>query len=423
MHKRLTLVVGLLGAVVVVPLLLRAVPDGGPGRGLQVGVWAFTIAALVLLAWLPLRSWAALPADERRASLRGSALAVPAAVAASVTLTALASALAVVMVLADPALAIRVGLASPWSFGSWSYTFVLAVPLVWALRRPTPTAVGAWCRHRGVPATANTLASSRRDLMSVRVWRTVGAVTGIAIGYGPRMANNRIVGLDDGLANAANTISGAGTALPGLFDPWTLGIAGYLLGALVAERRRHSARPAAQPVAGLDARRAIPYVSPLGRWLPPVMATVLALMATTVTVAGGPVGGSGTVRFGWAALIAIVLAVASVGLRRRIVSRPQRTSDAVGLVVDDAFRSCAVHAVAGASSAWMLAFVVLGLGDLLSATELSSSALGVGELVLFAVGLTLAMAVWLGLGSSYAWRVQRADPTVQGDHQPRRIDA
>jgi hypothetical protein len=417
MHKRLTWVVGLLGAVVLVPLLLMVAPEGGPGRGLQAGVWAFTIAALVLLAWLPLRSWAALPAVERRASLRGSAVAVPGAVAASVILTALAAALSVVVV-GDPALAVRVGLADPLSFN----TLVLAMPLVWALRRPTPTAVGSWCQRRGIPATTDTIALTRRDLMSVRIWRTLGAVTGIAIGYGPQMANNRILGFGDDLAGVANTITAAGTQLPGLFDPWTLGIAGYLLGTLVAERRRHSARPAAQPVAGLDARRVVSYTSPLARWLPAVMASVLVAMAAAVTVAGGTLAGSASVRLDRAALIAVAAAVAMVGVRRWIVGRPQRTSDAVGLMIDDAFRSCAVHAIAGASSAWMLAYVVLGLGELVNATSVSPSMSGVLEFILFTVGLTLAVAVWLGLGSSYAWRVRRAEPTAPEEHQPGRID-
>lgn len=419
MHRRLTLVLGLVGAVVLVPLLVMAAPDGGPGRGLQIGVWAFTIVALGLLAWLPLRSWAALPAVERRGSLRGSAVAVLAGVAVSVILTALAAALAVVLVTADLALAVRVGLASPLSFGSGSYTLVLAVPLVWAFRRPTPTAVGSWCRRRGVPVTADTIALTRRDLHSVRVWRTLGAVTGLAVGFGPQMANNRIVGLDTGLANVANTITGAGH-LPGVFDPWTLGIAGYVLGALVAERRRHSARPAAQPVAGLDARLAISYTSPLARRLPPVLATVLVVMATAAAVAGGTLASAG-IRLDRAALIAITLVAATVGSRRWIVSRPQRTADAAGLMVDDAFRSSAVHAVAGASSAWMLAYVVFSLADLLSA-NLPASVLGIAELALFVVGLTLAMSVWLGLGSSYAWRVHRAEPMAPVGHEAGRID-
>jgi hypothetical protein len=410
MRTRWSLIAGTVVAAVFIPLALVAVPEG-PDRTTRIAVWALLLMALGLLAWRPLRHWWALPVAERRASARAAAIAIPAALALSAVLNGVAVGLATWSLLGDGALALRAALVNPLTQESDGYLVVLAVPLFWALRPPTATTVASWCARRGLATTTDVVSLAQRDLFSVRAWRTIGAVTGVALGYGPAMAYNRLFGLIEPTDPAHDALTGASNLLPGLFrDPLTLAMAGYVLGALIAEARRRSARPAASPAAALDARRIGAYTAPLARWLPAGTASLLVVVAVVRAAIGEGADPTATspVMVGQAALTAVVLAVAATGLRVWIVRRPQRAADATQLAVDDAFRASAVHAVAGAISAVIVVYTLLGLQALLDVAGVSQI---IGNLVggvLGIAGIVLVIGLWLGFGSSYAWTVSRA---------------
>jgi hypothetical protein len=410
MRTRWSLIAGTVVAAVFVPFALVAVPEG-PDRGTRITVWALLLTAVVLLAWRPLRNWWALPVAERRASARAAAVAVPAALALSAVLNGVAVGFATWVLLGDGALALRAAVVNPVTPESAGYLVVLAVPLLWALRPPTVTTVVSWCARRGLPTTTDAVSLAQRDLFSVRAWRTIGAVTGVAIGYGPAMAYNRLFSLIEPTDPAHDALTEASNLLPGLFrDPLTLAMSGYVLGALIAEARRRSARPSTRPAAALDARRVGTYTAPLARWLPAGTASLLVVVAAVRAAIGEGADSTATspMLVGQAALTAVVLAVVATGLRAWIVRRPQRAADVIQLAVDDAFRASAVHAVTGAISAVIVVYTLLGLQALLDVAGVSQTVGNLVGSVLGIAGIVLVIGLWLGFGSSYAWSVSRA---------------
>jgi len=268
MRTRWSLIAGTVVATVFIPLALVAAPES-PDRRTRIAVWALLLMAMALLAWRPLRHWWALPVAERRAAraaARAAAITVPASLALSAVLNGVAVGVATWALLGDGALALRAAVVNPMAPESVGYLVILAVPLLWALRAPTASIVVSWCARRGLPTTTEVVALAQRDLFAVRSWRTIGAVTGVALGYGPAMAYNRLFGLIEPTDPAHDALTEASNLLPGLFrDPLTLAMAGYVLGALIAEARRRSARPSTSPAAALDARRVGAYTAPLAR--------------------------------------------------------------------------------------------------------------------------------------------------------------
>jgi hypothetical protein len=415
MRTRWSLIVGLLAAAGLLPLALVAVPGDGSSARARIAAWALVLVVVAAVSWRPLRRWTMLPPDERKASLRATALAVPAALLLAVTVISIAVAIAVLTILRDPALAMRAALASPFTAESVAYLIVLGVPLVWALRRPTTTAVTAWCARQGIPANPPAVALVRHDLFTVRVARTLGVVAGVAIGYGPMLAYNRISGVVQA-DPALDPLLRASSRVPNLFDPLTLALVGYLIGALVAERRRRSALAAEGSGAALDTRRVETYTAPLARWLPSGAAGLLVVIAAfRVWIGdGADASAAGSSDVGQAALAAVVLAVVAAILRHWIVRRPQRAADATQLAVDDAFRASTVHATSGAISAVTIAYLLFGLQAVLQAVDVPPAVASAVGAVIGIGGMVLVIGLWLGFGSSHAWRVVRASTDREG---------
>lgn len=386
-------------------------------------------AALGVIAaaaiWRGLRGWRSFPAGQRVRDLRAWLVAAPVAALAGAALATLATAGAVAVVAGDAALAVEVAARAPSEGGWWFLTLVAAVALAWALRRPIPAVAERWCERQGVPVTSESVDLVRRDLRRIRSLRAAGAVIPWVVFDAPAAAYNLVIELrGPGSAEAeallAAVVHRSEFSWSGFFtDPLVNVLLGYAVGAVIGELTRRSARARGGRGALLETRRSAAYTAPLARWLPGGAAALAALaLAVRALIGDAPADAPTTGQLAAGTVIATIIAAAAWAARLWIIRRPQRMVDPVRVAVDDAFRASAVHATAGAASALTLLIGFGSLGGVIHAGGWDGPLWGAARFLVGVGGFALVVGIWLGFGTSYAWRVRRGEPAEERDPEP-----
>jgi hypothetical protein len=365
---------------------------GVPTRGTVAAAWAATAAIVVAALWVPTRRWAAWPAEDRRASLRSVAFTLPLAAGVAALALILGVAVAVLLNAADAGLFPHLWRALGDGNG-WLFVAVAVVALTYAMRPVTPLGAVVWGQRKGLEASS--LPPLTAELRRLRTWRTLPAVLGAAIGIGPGVAYNLWHAVH-GLPSDAAAQRLMETSMRWPYDPITLALVGYLLGAIVAEttRRRPVAAVGAHE-ARLDTRTPAQYLTRPARWIPTVLAAL-----TVVSLLLARAGGSQESL--WPGAVAAVVAGLAAGVQRWVVRRPQRLTTTDGVAVDDVLRSSAAHAVTGGAGALLLILAGGASQVALAAWNLDSGFAGGVVGVLVGVGLSAGVVgLWLGYGSAH----------------------
>lgn len=270
--------------------------------------------------------------------------------------------------------------------------YIISYPALWALLPPTIAALLAVLpvtrrrlsefaeRHR-VEVTVGNGRGLIRYLARVRRYRSLGGAAGWLLGF-----VLSALAADPALLLEGRASDPVGTAA-------LTGIAGYLIGALVAELRTAGAPPPGKRLASLTPRRVADYVTPGARLAPLLLtaATVGAFVCRSLWPAP---------RVAWqaaagVALCSVLVAVVVALAQRWIAGRPQRAAAADLRAADEAVRASSMQTISGAGAALMSIAVALLLSgvDRAAAPAPAAQVLGFG-LVAFQV---LALLSWLGL--------------------------
>lgn len=278
---------------------------------------------------------------------------------------------------------------------------ITAVVVAVAASPVGPDRADRWLVTRGLPADELLRRAASDWLQRTRTWRAIGFSLLLASGSSLGFLIN-VSGLQPGDHTRAQLLD-LSTTWP--LSNWPTAIAGYALGALLADLTRRSLRDSSGlRAAALQQRPVAAYLQPLSRWGPRVMA-VIALTTAAVTRLSGR-------EDEWAISAAGLTGIAVVGLivseavLHGVVRRRQVAPDAATLAFDDAARATTVHAVAGST----IAIIGIPTADLLQVWPAHSS--GSVSAVITALALLLGVGsfgVWLGHGVELAHRVRRLD--------------
>lgn len=193
-------------------------------------------------------------------------------------------------------------------------------------------------------------------------------------------------------------------------------IAGYFLGAVLAEVLIRRPAPSGARAAVMGARVPAQYLPPYVRLLLVVLPAAVAvlhllpvLMPPAETLSySRPAGSLGDALL--AGALATGLALGLMAAIRWLVARPQAVTSAQDAAVDDALRSSSVHIVAGAGCA--LLFTMLG-GSLGTLQDIYGA---YGWSILFWPAswacIIYGLVLWSRLASLPPWRVRRSQPAT-----------
>jgi hypothetical protein len=354
----------------------------------------FTVVLVAAVGSVPFLRWRRWPRDDRVASGRA---VLPALVLATVIALVAGALSGLVALLVPGGSALLPHLwRVPINGAIWPLLVAAVAALTYALRQVTPLGWSVWALRRGLPPDAAPLAAA--ELRRTRIWRTVPAVLGALVGAAP-----------GAVVNVAHDVWGVPLGVTGQrlmdlastwpFDPLSLALVGYLLGAVLAEmtRRRPELPTEHEAAARLDRRTPSQYLTPLARRIPAVFTAVCVLAVIGARLRGGT-------EVWWPAVLAVALWLGATAAQRWVVRRPQRHVAADRLAVDDAFRSSSAHAIAGSSGALLLvmaAGAVQFLARTFGGDDPTGGMLGV------ALGLGLAAGIpllWFGYGTAHRGR-------------------
>jgi hypothetical protein len=273
----------------------------------------------------------------------------------------------------------------------------LAGAFVWAAMLPSEGRIARWSSHYGLALT-----DSNRSLVGgyLRTTRSLQVAGG---------------GLGWLLSPMYTTLFGRPFPLT---DNWVLlAVAGYLLGAAVAEVTflRKSRPHSSVRAAALAQRRLSDYIPRATVWA--IRMLPLTSVSLAVIYAFVPKNLQRTVDPSVAFMIAssvlvVVLAALIEWFLRTIVTRPQPAITNDFLAADDAIRAASIHSLAAAGIALILlsiGWAAVSLGDVVTSNVFSEL------LPWFAVACDLgALVAWIGLGHLATWRVRRGAPAVSG---------
>jgi hypothetical protein len=274
------------------------------------------------------------------------------------------------------------------------FFFLQFLPLVLifaiGLQRADRTAVERWAESYGASTDGENRGSIERYVTRTRRLRSLSALSGVVLE----------TLIHDRFAQPPDWVNGI-----------TFAVAGYLIGAVIAEMTLSPPIRGKEPMAVLSPRSigaylpryaiaalvALPLFStalvPVFAWLSPPRR---AGLADVPALAGACAVG---------VLFAIVVGFAM----RAVVRRPQPAASVDFIALDDAIRSSSLHALAGAAVALQL----LLLGFLLSQVQ---GALSVTDryprfdalaTILALLALAMSLASWVILGHPRAWRTRR----------------
>ncbi len=200
-------------------------------------------------------------------------------------------------------------------------------------------------------------------------------------------------------------------------QPWASGavlaLAGYLLGAFIAERTLPPTGRGGTPSAVLSPRTLRAYVPRYA--IVALVCLPLALVVLVPVYAGispPPRAGLAPVPTLVGACVVGVLFAISVGQTMRgVIRRPQAGTSADLVAVDDGFRSSSLHALAGAGVALELLLIAFELSQIQGALSFrNESSDWAAVLALFAAAMSIAS--WVVLGHPRSWRTRR--PLLEG---------
>lgn len=261
-----------------------------------------------------------------------------------------------------------------------------------------------WLTARGLPPDKSLLRAAAAWLRRTRTARAVGFSSLLVSGTAPAWFIN-VSGLQQADPLRAELLRLVST-WP--LDGWAAPVAGYALGALVADLTRLPMQePTQLRVAAMQPRPVAAYLQPFSCWGPRLMAAAAVAIAVTTAVAGTVVE-VGPTSFELAAWAVIGLGVNEAVLHG-VVRRRQPAADAAAIAFDDAARATTVHAVAGSTIGILGAIV----GDHLQWVAVTANG-PMGQIVgLLAVVVAVgSFGVWLGHGVGLAHRVRRSGVTV-----------
>jgi hypothetical protein len=267
--------------------------------------------------------------------------------------------------------------------------------LVWGLVRalvpPSQRALTRWAARYGLHLSDGNRSVISRYLQRTRSLQLGGAGFGwIATGF---------------------FVAGVGQFVPLFGIPLMMAIAGYLLGAVIAEAifLREFAAPTGVRSAALMPRGLVDYVPRLTVWalrgLPAVLVVLAVLYALTPKHAETPSDVSAPFVLAASALL-VVVAFTVDRLLQAIVARPQPAINAELMAADDAIRASSIHALSGAG----VGLVLVGIGAVLFALQYASTndALGAWLGYPATLAILLSFVSWIRLGHPRTWRVRRS---------------
>jgi hypothetical protein len=258
---------------------------------------------------------------------------------------------------------------------------ILAAIAFWGVRRADPTDVANWAQKYGLALSALSASKIERYLTWTRRWRMAGAFLGV-LAFSKWILLDRMDYPQPGIA------------------PWLiLAVAGYLIGAMVAEITLHGMQGVEQPEvseASLQERRPDLYVSKSAitvLWSVPVLC--IALVPAYFLVADQPHINS---RFGIVAAAAfggLALAAVVRRLMLYVVLRPQPAMSDELQQVDNAMRSWSLHAIVGSAVALSLILLSVATSELQAALEARYQHSGVDLISIVTLGsLAFAVVSW-----------------------------
>ena len=229
--------------------------------------------------------------------------------------------------------------------------------------------------------------------------------------YLQRTRSLRLAGAGVGWIATGVFVTGVGQFVPLFGIPLMMAIAGYLLGAVIAEATfvRQLAAPTGMRSAALTPRALLDYMPRLTVWalraLPAVLVVLAVLYALTPRHAETPSDVSPTLVLAASALLVLV-AFAVDRLLQAIVARAQPAVDADLMAADDAIRASSIHALSGAG----VGLVLVGIGAVLFALQYASSndALAAWLGYPATLAILLSLLSWVRLGHPRTWRVRRS---------------
>ena len=258
------------------------------------------------------------------------------------------------------------------------FASILAAIASWGVRRADPNAVANWAQRYGLALSAPSASKIERYLTWTRRWRMAGAFLGV-LAFGKWILLDRMDYPEPGIA------------------PWLiLAVAGYLIGAMVAEIALHGIHGIEQPevsVASLQERRPDMYVSKSAitvLWSVPFLC--LVLVPTYLFLADQPHIDSRLGIVAAAAFGGLALAVTVRQLMLHVVLRPQPAGSDELQQVDNAMRSWSLHAIVGSAVALALILLSVATSELQAALEARYQHSRVDRISIVALG-SLAFAV------------------------------
>lgn len=192
--------------------------------------------------------------------------------------------------------------------------------------------------------------------------------------------------------------------MPEPLNSYLLALAGYLVGALLAELTFKRPRP--QRATATLAPRELPQYLPRGlsQALRAGAVLALALVGVYLLVPAREPRVEVARLAGWV-LLPVLVAMGVEMLQRYIVRRPQPLAETDLVAADDAIRSASVHALAGAG----IGLQLLLLGDILHSigfsTDVQVLRWTLPWMALICVGA--AVGAWTDLTKPYRWQVRR----------------
>src|ERR1700674_1917844 len=275
--------------------------------------------------------------------------------------------------------------------------------LVWGLVRalvpPSQRALTRWAARYGLH-----LSDVNRSLISRYLQRT---------------RSLQMAGAGVGWIATGVFVTGTGQFVPLFGVPLMIAIAGYLLGAVIAEAsflRQRGAQPGVRSAA-LTPRGLLDYVRRLTVWalrgLPVVLVVLAVLYALVPKHAETPSDVSAPLVLAASALL-VAVAFAVDRLLQAMVARPRPAINAELMAADDAIRASSIHALSGAG----VGLVLVGIGAVLFALQYSSTDDPLRAWLGYPATLAILLALlsWIRLRHPRTWRGRGGRPPLG---QPR----
>jgi hypothetical protein len=267
---------------------------------------------------------------------------------------------------------------------------ILAALVGLGLQAPDDAAIGRWAATYGVSSDDSNREPIKRYLTRTKRLRLAFALVGLAV---------------------AVLVPTLVTDPPVWSNVWLYVVAGYLVGAIVAEVTlpQPGRRDAASAV--LSPRTFTAY---LPRWsllalaiLPVAVSSLVVFFATLSPPRRAGLSGVGVLA--GAAVVCVFFGVIVWFAMRAVVRRPQLVATTDLAVLDDALRASSLHALAGAAVTLELILLGVVLSQVQGAIAVTDTYSRLNNLatVLGLLTVPMALASWVILGHPQRWRSRR----------------